>query len=96
MQEKVAVTLIVFLFPAPIVPLFAVFFLTQLPGAFGTFFSDYSFAFLWGTYLLLAIGGIFLYRYFKRRTAQQALAASAAQTASADERSALIAETPQE
>ncbi len=95
MEGKVAVTLIVFLFPALIVPLFIIFFLTRIPGAWGAFFTDYSFAFLWGTYLLLVIGGVFLYRYFKRRTARQALADAAAQAA-ADESSALIAESPQE
>jgi hypothetical protein len=96
MEGKVASTLILFLFPALIVPLFVVFFLTRLPGAFGAFFTDYSFIFLWGIYLLLVIGGILLYRYFKRRTAQQALAETAAQAGTDDEVRAKIADMPQE
>jgi len=71
MQGKVAVSLILFLFPALVAPLIILAFLTRLPGAFGSFFSDYAFAFLWGFYLLLVIGGIVAFRYFKRRLAQQ-------------------------
>ncbi len=111
MQDKVAVTLIVFLFPALIVPLFVISYLTGLPKPIGPFFTDYSFIFLWGTYLLLAIAGVLLYRYFKRRTAQQALAGAAAlpdvegdedeasvdeDGASADESGALVADSQQE
>ncbi len=71
MQGKVAITLILFLFPALVAPLIVLAFLTRLPGAFGSFFSDFAFAFLWGFYLLVAVGGVFAYRYFKRRLAQQ-------------------------
>jgi positive regulator of sigma E activity len=95
MEGKVASTLILFLFPALIVPLFVVFFLTRLPGALGAFFSDYSFIFLWGIYLLLAIGGFFLYRHFKRQATQQALAETATQ-ADVDEVRAEMADVPQE
>ncbi len=81
MQAKIVVTLTLFLFPALVAPLILLAFLTRVPGAIGLFFKDYSFAFLWGFYLLLLIGGVILYYYFKRRAARQALAESAAHDA---------------
>ncbi|HEY7355049.1 MAG TPA: hypothetical protein VH590_01240, partial [Ktedonobacterales bacterium] len=91
------VTLILFLFPALVVPLFLIAFLTRLPGDVGTFFTDYSAAFLWGIYFLLIAGGAAFLYYLKRRghTARQA-AESAAEPAAADEERAMLAEAPQE
>jgi membrane protease YdiL (CAAX protease family) len=96
MQGKVAVSLILFLFPALIVPLFLLAFLTRLPGDLGAFFTNYSFAVLWGAYLLLLAGAIFLYFFFKRRAARQALAESAAPDAGAQEPQAQMAESQHE
>jgi hypothetical protein len=96
MQAKIAVTLILFLFPALMVPLFLIAYLTRVPGDVGTFFTDYSFAFLWGAYLLLIAGGAGLLYYLKRRSARQALAESAAGPTSADEERAVMAESQQE
>ncbi len=76
MQSKVAVTLILFLFPALITPLFIILLLTRVPGDVGLFFSDYAFAFVWGIYLLIIVGGIGLFYFFKRRATRQALADS--------------------
>lgn len=76
MQSKVAVTLILFLFPALITPLFIILLLTRVPGDVGLFFSDYAFAFVWGIYLLILAGGIAAFYFFKRRAARQALADS--------------------
>ncbi|HEY7350705.1 MAG TPA: hypothetical protein VH599_20515 [Ktedonobacterales bacterium] len=96
MQGKVAISLILFLFPALITPLLLLSFLTRAPGGVGLFFKDYSFAFLWGCYLLLIAGGVFLYYYFKRRTARQAQADSAAHDASANEPRAVMSESQQD
>ena len=93
MQGKIAVTLILFLFPALMVPLFLIAFLTRVPGDFGAFFSDYSFAFLWGAYALIAVAMFLFFSYLKRQAARQALAEAAA---SADESHALVAESSQE
>jgi hypothetical protein len=76
MQNKVTVTLILFLFPALITPLFIILLLTRIPGDVGLFFSDYAFAFVWGCYLLIVAGGIGIFYFFKRRAARQALADS--------------------
>jgi hypothetical protein len=96
MREKVTVTLIVFLFPALIAPLLVLAFLTRLPGGFGAFFTDYAFAFLWGFYLLLAVGSVVAYRYFKRRAEWQASLAEAEVHDAADESPARMAESQQE
>ena len=76
MQSKVTVTLILFLFPALIAPLFIILLLTRIPGDVGLFFSDYAFAFVWGIYLLLIAGGIGAFYFLKRRAARQPLADS--------------------
>jgi hypothetical protein len=96
MQGKVIFTLIVFLFPALIAPLFVLAFLTRLPGAFGSFFTDYSFAVLWGCYALLFAGGVFLYYFFKRRAARAALTDANAHDSADAEPRALLAESQQE
>jgi hypothetical protein len=96
MQGKVAVSLILFLFPALIAPLFLLAFLTRLPGGIGAFFTNYSVAVLWGAYLLLLACAIFLYYFFKRRAAHQALAESAAHDAGAREPQVQMAESQQE
>ena len=96
MQGKVAVSLILFLFPALIAPLFLLAFLTKLPGGIGAFFTIYSVAVLWCAYLLLLACAIFLYYFFKRRAARQALAESAAHDAKSQEPQALMSESQQE
>jgi hypothetical protein len=95
MQSKVTVTLIVFLFPALIGPLLILALLTRLPGPVGVFFLDYSFAWLWGTYLLLAAGAAFAYIKYKRYQARQAAASPTADTASSDDAQPMVAESPQ-
>ena len=70
MQAKVGVSLILFLFPALMVPLFVLLLLTRLPGPIGALFTDYSFLWLWGCYLLLAVGAFFAYRKLKRYAGQ--------------------------
>lgn len=90
MRDKIAVTLILFLFPALVAPLLLIAFLTRLPGDVGTFFTDYSFAFIWGLYLLLIAGGAGFFYSRKRRAARQA------RSATADESGALVAESQQE
>ena len=96
MQGKYAVSFILFFFPALMVPLFLVLFLTRIPGDLGAFFNDYSFAFVWGLYALIAIAAVIFFSALKRRSAQQALADGAASETSADESPALVAESPQE
>ncbi len=94
MQGKIAVTLILFLFPALMVPLFLIAFLTRMPGDVGTFFTDYSAAFLWGIYFLLIAGGAAFLYYLKRRGHAERQAA--ADSAAPDEERAMLAEAPQE
>lgn len=96
MQGKVAVSLILFLFPALIAPLFLLAFLTRMPGGIGAFFTNNSVAVLWGAYLLVLAAAFFLYFFFKRRAAQQVLADSAASDARTQEPQALMTESRQE
>ena len=91
MQSKVVVSLIVFLFPALIGPLFILLLLTRLPGPYGAFFLDYSIAWLWGCYLLLAAGAVFTYFKLKRYEARK----QAADAPSGDDEQRMIAEAPQ-
>jgi uncharacterized membrane-anchored protein len=96
MQSKVAVTLILFLFPALVAPLILLAFLTRVPGGIGAFFTDYAFAFVWGLYALLIAGGGFLFYRLKRQAGRQAKAESAAPGAAVDEARTFIAKSQQE
>ncbi len=82
MQGKMAISLILFLFPSLTVPVLAVFFLRGIPGAAGAFFSDYSAALIWGSYLILLIAWIIFYcilRAAARREATSTRTANSAQ-----------------
>ncbi|GEM_PF-1755360 len=95
MHPKVAVSLILFLFPALIAPLIILALLTKLPDPFGPLFLNYSFAWLWGCYLLLAAGAAFAYFKFKRHLALQEAAHQENGQAPADDTQQIIAESPQ-
>jgi hypothetical protein len=95
MHPKVAVSLILFLFPALIAPLIILALLTKLPDPLGSLFLNYSFAWLWGCYLLLAAGAAFAYFKFKRHLALQETAQQGDDKAPADDTQQMIIESPQ-
>ena len=84
MQGKMAVSLILFLFPSLTVPVLAVFFLRGIPGAAGAFVSDNSASIIWVCYLLLLAGWIAFYFWLRASTRKAQVNAQAAESAHAE------------
>jgi ABC-type polysaccharide/polyol phosphate export permease len=94
MRAKITAGLILFLFPALVAPLLVLAILTRLPEPLGPFFTDYSFAFLWGFYLLLLASGVIF--YLMQRAAQHRAAANPASASVSANEADRIAESQQE